>query len=93
MDRGDTDLTLPHHTRTGPLGAMLPGSSALVTALTADGSARRRLLDLGFVPGTVVTVLRRSPLGDPTAYGIRGTIIGLRRSDADRVLVESNPAT
>jgi Fe2+ transport system protein FeoA len=47
----------------------------------------RRLLDLGFVPGTRVRVLRRAPLGDPTVYELRGTQLCLRRSEAARVWV------
>lgn len=47
----------------------------------------RRLGDLGFVQGTGITCLYRSPAGDPTAYGIRGTVIVLRKQDAARVRV------
>jgi len=32
--------------------------------------------------------VRRSPVGDPTAYSVRGTLIALRRRDADLVAVE-----
>lgn len=53
-----------------------------------DGSpVTRRLLDLGFVPGTHVVVVRRAPLGDPTLYELRGTQLCLRRSEAERVQV------
>ena len=48
---------------------------------------RGRLLDLGFVPGTVVEPIRRSPLGDPTAYRIRGTVIALRSEEGNKILV------
>ena len=48
---------------------------------------RRRLQDIGFIPGTAVTCLQRSPLGDPTAYRIRGTVIALRREDAKNILL------
>jgi len=58
-----------------------------VTGLTAEGLVRRRLLDLGFVPGTVVEAVGRSPFGDPTAYAVRGTVIALRRRDAAHVLI------
>jgi len=58
------------------------GSKAVVTSLTADGITRRRLMDLGFVQGSQVTVVRRSPFGDPTAYLIRGAVIALRREEA-----------
>ncbi len=71
----------------GPLDLLPLQTSARVTGLVADGLVRRRLLDLGFVPGTVVRAIRRSPLGDPTAYGVRGTVIALRAEDAARVLI------
>ncbi|NLJ23797.1 MAG: ferrous iron transport protein A [Firmicutes bacterium] len=68
--------------------ARLPiGSKGIVVGVEATGSTRRRLLDLGLVPGTVVEAIRRSPLGDPTAFGIRGAIVALREEDGDVVLV------
>lgn len=71
----------------GSLRLLPPGNAARVTGLLADGLVRRRLLDLGFVPGTVVRAVCRSPLGDPTAYSVRGTIIALRGEDAARILI------
>lgn len=58
-----------------------------VTSLTADGTSRYRLLDLGLVPGTAVGAVRRSPAGDPTAFCIRGAIIALRKEEAEKVTV------
>ncbi|MBD3297651.1 MAG: ferrous iron transport protein A [candidate division Zixibacteria bacterium] len=63
------------------------GQTVSVVGLTAEGLARRRLLDLGFIPGTRVDVVRRSPLGDPVAYRVRGATIALRGADAEHVLV------
>lgn len=40
---------------------------------------RGRLLDLGFVPGAIVEVIRKSPLGDPVAYRVSSTSIALRK--------------
>lgn len=51
------------------------------------GLERRRLMDLGLVPGTVVEAEMRSPVGDPTAYRIRGASIALRREQAHHVLI------
>ena len=65
------------------------GQIVSVVGLTADGHARRRLQDLGFVPGTRVAVLRRSPLGDPIAYRVRGATIALRGTDAEHVVVQA----
>ena len=52
------------------------------------GPERRRMLDLGLVPGTVVEAEMKSPAGDPTAYRIRGAMIALRRAQADLIHVE-----
>lgn len=46
------------------------------------GAERRRLLDLGFVPGTEIEVDLVSPMGDPTAYRVRGAVVALRREQA-----------
>jgi ferrous iron transport protein A len=45
------------------------------------------MLDLGMVPGTLVEVVRRSPLGDPVAYQIRGAVIALRKDEASYINV------
>ncbi len=52
-----------------------------------QGLQRRRLLDLGLVPGTEVSAVLKSPAGDPTAYRIRGAVIALRNDQADLVRV------
>ena len=67
---------------------MTPGQVVQVASLDAQGMGRRRLLDLGFVPGTRITIVRKSPLGDPVAYRVRGATIALRNCDARQVLVE-----
>lgn len=70
-----------------PLAAAEVGQTVRVVLLTAEGRMRRRLADLGLIPGAVVECLGRSPLGDPTAYLIRGAVIAIRRRDAMEVLV------
>ncbi|MFQ5822967.1 MAG: iron dependent repressor, metal binding and dimerization domain protein [bacterium] len=49
------------------------------------GQQRRRLLDLGVIPGTVISVEMRSAGGDPTAYNIRGASIALRNKQAEMI--------
>jgi ferrous iron transport protein A len=46
------------------------------------------MLDMGFVPGAAVSVLRQAPLGDPVEYGIKGAAVALRRAEASTILVE-----
>ena len=54
------------------------------------GSLRRRLLDLGFIPGTVLVPAFKSPFGDPIAYLVRGTLLALRSEDSKTILVCSH---
>ena len=68
------------------------GAKAKVIALSLEGAERRRLLDLGLAVGTIIEAVRRSPLGDPTAYRIRGAVVALREEQAERVEVEPCPA-
>jgi Fe2+ transport system protein FeoA len=44
-------------------------------------------MDLGVVPGTTIEAVMRSPSGDPTAYRLRGTVIAIRRSQAERIRI------
>lgn len=60
----------------------------MVCGLGPAGDVRRRLQDIGLIRGTAVVCLGKSPLGDPTAYRIRGAVMALRRKDAGRVEVE-----
>lgn len=53
-----------------------------------QGPQRRRLLDLGLVPGTMVEAELESAGGDPIAFRIRGALIALRREQAQWILVD-----
>ena len=72
------------------LADIRPGDSASVVGISplCRGPARRRLLDLGVVPGTVVHARMRSAAGDPVAYDIRGALVALRREQAAHILVD-----
>lgn len=61
------------------------GCSGKVCSLDFDGKERRRILDLGLTKDTLVESLQASPVGDPVAYLIRGTVIALRNEDAAKV--------
>ncbi|MEG1774274.1 MAG: FeoA family protein [Oscillospiraceae bacterium] len=69
------------------LDRLLEGQIAQVQCLRSSQTMRRRLQDLGFIEGTRVECLHRSPAGDPIAFLIRGAMIALRREDAVGVLV------
>ena len=69
------------------LNDILPGQHAYVKALAVTGPMRRRLLDIGLVAGTRVECLGRSPLGDPSAFLIRGAVIAIRAEDCAAILI------
>ncbi len=73
------------------LAQLRPGESAAVVRIspTCRGAQRRRLLDLGVVPGTVVSAELEGALRDPVAYNIRGALIALRRHQAEWIYVEA----
>lgn len=64
-----------------------PGHRAVVVEMHSCGAVRRRLRDMGLVEGTEVECLMKSPLGDPTAYLVKGAVIALRREDAAGITV------
>jgi ferrous iron transport protein A len=65
------------------------GESARVVAVRCQGFLRTRLADLGLLPGTVIERVINSPLGDPVAYRVRGSVIAIRREDASLIEVEN----
>ena len=72
-------------------GKPLEPDTVVDISQACQGPERRRLLDLGVVPGTVVTAEMQAFSGDPTAYRIRGAMIALRQEQADSIQVERKP--
>lgn len=72
------------------LAALKPGEGAVVTGISSScrGVQRRRLMDLGVVPGTRIEAEMQSVAGDPVAYRIRGSAIALRKEQADHIYIE-----
>lgn len=72
------------------LSALKEGEKGIVKSISSicAGTAKRRLMDLGFVSGSEVSVDVHSPMGNPTAYLVRGTAIALRRDQADYILIK-----
>ena len=64
-----------------------PGCTGVVTALRVEGAIRRRLLDMGLLRNTRITVDRTAPMGGPVWIRLNGTQIALRRTEASAILV------
>lgn len=70
------------------LNQLKTGETGKVIALNQLDHMRRRLQDIGFVDGTVVECIAKSPLGNPKAYLIKGAVIALRNEDSEQILIE-----
>jgi len=73
---------------TTSLATLEPGEAAVVVDVEGEGAFRRRLMDMGFTKGVVVSAIKVAPLGDPIEYCIGGTHVTLRQQEARQVVVE-----
>jgi ferrous iron transport protein A len=73
--------------QTRTLDQLAKGQTARVVGLTSTGLNRRRMMDLGILPGTQITIELVSPMGDPTAYQVRGAVVALRKSQAREIQI------
>ena len=70
------------------LDELKPGQSAVITSVGGEGALRCRLLDMGLIPKTKVTVRKVAPLGDPIELHLRGYELTIRLDDAKEISVE-----
>jgi DtxR family transcriptional regulator, Mn-dependent transcriptional regulator len=72
------------------LSELKPGEKGEVIGISraSRGTERRRFLDLGVIPGTIVEAELVGPGGDPTGYRIRDTLIAFRREQAEMIRIK-----
>ena len=70
------------------LNELKTGSSGIITAVGGDGPLRCRLLDMGLIPHTRVTLQKVAPLGDPIELRVRGYELTLRVEEAQKIEVK-----
>ncbi len=63
------------------------GQSAEIVAVGGEGALRNRLIDMGLIPRTKLTLCKVAPMGDPIEIRIRGYELTLRREDAAGITV------
>ena len=59
-----------------------------IDTVECEENVKRRILDLGIIKGTKIKPVFRSPLGDPTAYEVRGSLISLREEESKKIYVD-----
>jgi Fe2+ transport system protein FeoA len=70
------------------LRSLKPGAKAKITKLSGKGAVRRRIMDMGVVPGTTVEIEKVAPLGDPIEVKVKGYHLSLRKEEAANIFVE-----
>ena len=70
------------------LDKLIPGMSGKVTIVHGEGLLRRRLLEMGLTPKTVVKVREIAPMGDPIELYLRSYVLTIRKDDAAMIEVE-----
>lgn len=65
-----------------------PGQRGKVTKLLGLGSLRRRIIDMGIIPGTIIFMKRIAPFGDPIQINVRGYELSIRKSEAKEILID-----
>ena len=64
------------------------GRSGRVLTIGGENALRRRLLDMGITPHTIVSVKKAAPMGDPVELSLRGYVLTLRLEDAEKITIE-----
>lgn len=83
-DRANTGLGIP-------LSSLSPNTKGKIIRVSGRGPGRRRIMDMGIIPGAIVEVERVAPLGDPIEIKIKDYHLSLRKAEAAHIRVEALP--
>lgn len=67
------------------------GQSARISKTGGNGELRQHFLDMGVIPGTVITKIKLAPMGDPIEFDVNGYELTMRLADAEKIEVEECP--
>jgi len=81
LDRSETEMTLDQ---------LKISASGTITSVGGDGPLRCRLLDMGLIPRTRVTLQKIAPMGDPIEIRVRGYELTLRVEEAEKIEVKAD---
>ncbi len=63
------------------------GEEGEIVKILGNGPFRIRLMEMGFIPGAKIRVVRYAPLKDPVEYEVKGYHVSLRHEEAAKILV------
>jgi len=70
------------------LGDLKSGERACVESILGGGAIRRRMMDMGIVPGVELEVVRRAPMGGPLQVRLKGYYLAMRRGECAKIVVK-----
>lgn len=71
-----------------PLSKLKKGQRAVIVKVEGKGAIKRRMIDMGMVTGSEISVVRVAPFGDPIEFSIKGYSLSLRKSEAENIIVK-----
>jgi Fe2+ transport system protein FeoA len=71
------------------LSELRPKGKGKIRRIEGEGKLKRRLLDMGVIPGNTVEIVKLAPLGDPVDVLIKGYHLSLRKDEAQHIVVET----
>ncbi len=71
-----------------PLSHLKKGEEAIVVRIDGKGAVRRRMMDMGVVPGAEIHVIRVAPFGDPVEYSIKGYSFRFANPKLENIKIE-----
>lgn len=87
-----SDLSLSeNHTITETLADLEPGEQAVIRDFASSDDSFIRFRELGMLPGTPISLVRRAPLGDPLELSVRGSLLSVREHEAKLIEIEHRP--
>jgi ferrous iron transport protein A len=70
------------------LGDLKPGERARIERIEGGGALRRRMMDMGIVPGVELEVVRRAPWGGPLQVRLKGYYLAMRRGECAKIIID-----
>ena len=72
------------------LDQLKPGEAGVIFSLSGDEDVMLRLMEMGLIEGTPITMVRYAPMGDPIEITARGYHLSIRRAEASGVLLQDS---
>jgi ferrous iron transport protein A len=64
------------------------GEKVLITDIDETHPSHKRIIEIGFTPGQSIELMNKSVFNDPVAFSIRGSLVAIRKSEADCILIQ-----